>query len=127
MPDSLGERPRLQKLALAGNMLTELPLTMSQLTKLELVRISANRLTECPVQLLSLPNLAWFAFSGNPFSHSDIKLDSVPSLPPSNFTLQNELGQGASGVISRATWTKKQLAFPDEIAVKVFKGEGTSE
>lgn len=127
LPDSLGERPRLQKLALAGNMLTELPLTMAQSTKLELVRISANCLTECPVQLLRLPNLAWFAFSGNPFSHSDLKIDSVPSLPPSSFTLHNVLGQGASGVISRATWTKEQPGFPDKIAVKVFKGEVTSD
>lgn len=127
LPDSLGDRPRLQKLALAGNMLTELPLTMAQLTKLELVRISANRLTECPVQLLSLPKLAWFAFSGNPFSHSDLQLDSVPSLSPSSFILKNVLGQGASGVISRATWTNKQPGFPDEIAVKVFKGEVTSD
>lgn len=127
LPDSLGERPRLQKLALAGNRLTELPLTMSQLINLELVRISANHLTECPVQLLSLPKLAWFAFSGNPFSHSDLKLDSVPSLPSSSFILKNVLGQGASGVISRATWTKNQPTFPDEIAVKVFKGKVTSD
>jgi len=127
LPDTLGERPRLQKLALAGNKLTELPLTMAQLTKLELVRISANCLTECPVQLLKLPNLAWFAFSGNPFSHSNLKIDSVPSLPPSSFTLHNVLGQGASGVISRATWTDEQTQFSDEIAVKVFKGEVTSD
>jgi len=41
--------------------------------------------------------------------------------------LHNVLGQGASGVISRATWTKRQQTFPDEIAVKVFKGEVTSD
>lgn len=127
LPDSLGERPRLQKLALAGNKLTTLPSTMSQLSNLELVRISANNLTECPDHLLRLPKLAWFAFSGNPFSRSNLNIDSVPSLPASSFTLHDVLGQGASGVISRATWTKNQSTFPDQIAVKVFKGEVTSD
>lgn len=127
LPDSLGERPRLQKLALAGNRLATLPLTLAQSRNLELIRISANSLTECPDQLLKLPKLAWFAFSGNPFCHSKLKISSVPSLPSSSFTLHSVLGQGASGVISRATWTKPQSTFPDEIAVKVFKGEVTSD
>jgi len=127
LPDSIGERPRLQKLALAGNCLTELPQTMSQCHNLELVRISANRLRECPEQLFGLPKLAWFAFSGNPFSQSDVCIDTVPQLASSSYTLQNVLGQGASGVISRAIWNEQQTKFPDEIAVKVFKGEVTSD
>jgi hypothetical protein len=127
LPDSLGERPRLQKLALAGNCLTALPQTMSQCHNLELVRISANRLTECPEQLFGLPKLAWFAFSGNPFSQTNVSIDSVPQLASSSYTLQNVLGQGASGVISKAAWNEQQTGFPDEIAVKVFKGEVTSD
>ncbi|NQZ48775.1 MAG: serine/threonine-protein kinase [Moritella sp.] len=127
LPDSLGERPRLQKLALAGNCLTELPQTMSQCHNLELVRISANRLTACPEQLFGLPKLAWFAFSGNPFSQTSVSIDSVPQLASSSYTLQNVLGQGASGVISKAVWNEQQTQFPDEIAVKVFKGEVTSD
>ena len=127
LPDSLGERPRLQKLALAGNVLTHLPHTLAQSHNLELVRISANRLTECPQQLLELPKLAWFAFSGNPFSQSDMRIDSVPVLPSTSFTLQEVLGQGASGVISKAIWNQPQSDFPNEIAVKVFKGEVTSD
>lgn len=127
LPDTLGERPRLQKLALAGNKLTKLPLTLAKANNLELVRISANNLTECPEQLLSLPKLAWFAFSGNPFSRSSLKVATVPSLPSSSFNLQNVLGQGASGVISRATWTDKPENFPDEVAVKLFKGKITSD
>ncbi|KXO12958.1 serine/threonine protein kinase [Moritella sp. JT01] len=127
LPDSLGERPRLQKLALAGNCLTELPQTMSQCHNLELVRISANRLTACPEQLFGLPKLAWFAFSGNPFCQSDVSIDNVPQLASSSYKLQNVLGQGASGVISKAIWNEQQTQFPDEIAVKVFKGEVTSD
>lgn len=127
LPDALGERPRLQKLALAGNRLTHLPQTLSQSTNLELVRISANQLAECPDQLLGLPKLAWVAFSGNPFSQSDVKVQSVPEIQSSSFTLQQVLGQGASGVISKAVWNTDQTSFPDDIAVKVFKGEVTSD
>ena len=127
LPDSLGERPRLQKLALAGNCLTELPQTMSQCHNLELVRISANRLSVYPEQLFGLPKLAWCAFSGNPFSQTNVSIDSVPQLASSSYTLQNVLGQGASGVISKAVWNEQQTQFPDEIAVKVFKGEVTSD
>jgi hypothetical protein len=127
LPDSLGERPRMQKLALAGNQLTRLPANLAQLTNLELVRISANQLTECPDQLLDLPKLAWLAFSGNPFTHTNIDIQSVPLVPYSSFALQNVLGQGASGVISKAIWNTPTDDFPDEIAVKVFKGELTSD
>lgn len=127
LPDALGERPRLQKLALAGNRLTHLPQTFAQLSNLELVRISANKLSECPDQLLELPKLAWFAFSGNPFSHSNTSIQTVPTISSTSFTLENILGQGASGIISKATWNTPQANFPANIAVKVFKGEVTSD
>jgi hypothetical protein len=127
LPEALGMRPRLQKLALAGNCLTHLPQTMAQCLNLELLRISANEITTCPDQLLGLPKLAWFAFAGNPFSRSDMSIQSVPRIPASSFTLQNMLGQGASGVISKAVWNKTQSTFPEDIAVKVFKGEVTSD
>ncbi|WP_375320310.1 leucine-rich repeat-containing protein kinase family protein [Aliivibrio logei] len=127
LPNSLGNCHLMQKLALAGNKLTELPKNLSQLHNLELLRISANQLTECPEQLLDLPKLAWFAFAGNPFCKSDLKVKSVPSISSSDYTLENVLGQGASGVISKARWNKEQTDFPQEIAVKVFKGEVTSD
>jgi Protein kinase domain/Leucine rich repeat len=135
LPNSLGERPRLQKLALAGNQLTRLPQTLAQSHNLELVRISANKLTECPEQLLDLPNLAWFAFAGNPFAAVEpkvnievhAKIKSVPEVSSASYTLENILGQGASGVISKAHWNTPQSQFPQDIAVKVFKGEITSD
>ena len=139
LPNSLGERPRLQKLALAGNQLTHLPQTLSQAYNLELVRISANKLTECPEQLLNLPKLAWIAFAGNPFSEvkrttnretdnqTHVEVNSVPKVSSASYTLENVLGQGASGVISKAHWNTPQSEFPDDIAVKVFKGEVTSD
>ncbi|PSU34587.1 protein kinase domain-containing protein [Photobacterium lutimaris] len=127
LPESLGERPRLQKLALAGNCLTHLPQSMAQLCNLELLRISANELTECPDQLLNLPKLAWFAFAGNPFCQSQVTIESVPEVPSSSYSLLQVLGQGASGVISKATWNQPHPDLPVEIAVKVFKGEITSD
>nr|CUV01088.1 serine/threonine protein kinase [Paraglaciecola sp. An27] len=126
LPNSLGERPRMQKLALAGNKLTALPENMSQLHNLELLRISANNLTQCPDQLLDLPKLAWFAFAGNPFSAADLHIENVPHVSSSSYTLHEVLGQGASGVISKATWTEP-VDFPQEVAVKVFKGQVTSD
>ena len=127
LPNSLGLRPRLQKLALAGNRLSALPDTVSQLINLELLRISANQLTEFPSQLLALPKLAWLAFAGNPFCASTTQNKTVPSIKSSSYTLQDVLGQGASGVIYKASWNEAQTHFPDDIAVKVFKGEVTSD
>lgn len=113
----------MQKLLLAGNPLTQLPANLGQLNNLELVRISANKLTHCPDQLLALPKLAWLVFSGNPFSCSDLNIQSVPHVPYSIFTLQKVLGQVASGVMSKTSWNSVTDDFPDEVAVKVFKGE----
>ena len=127
LPESLGECPRLQKLALAGNRIATLPTTLHKLENLELLRISANELTECPEQLLNLPKLAWFAFAGNPFCQSDMKIRSVPSISSNTYKLQNILGQGASGVIYQAIWNQSQNDFPEKIAVKVFKGDITSD
>ena len=130
LPDELGERPRLKKLALAGNQLTTLPQSMSKLHELALLRISANQLTEFPIQLLALPKLAWFAFAGNPFCQNKLLIKSIPEVTSNDYHLLDILGQGASGVIYQADWVgsiNKEGIFPEEIAVKVFKGEVTSD
>jgi hypothetical protein len=127
LPDTLGDCIYMQKLALAGNQLSALPASMANLTNLELLRISANQLTECPEQLLDLPKLAWFAFSGNPFSQAQVEIESVPKVPSGSVVLHEQLGQGASGVISKASWRDNPENFPDLVAVKKFKGEVTSD
>ena len=127
LPSSLGERPRLQKLALAGNKIRVLPESMENLSNLELVRLSANQLTEFPEFLIKLPKLAWLAFSGNPFCKHPSSLDSVPAVSSQCYSLNQVLGQGASGVISHANWLNDDFDFPQEVAVKVFKGEVTSD
>ena len=127
LPHSLGERPRLQKLALAGNKIRVLPESMENLSSLELVRLSANQLTEFPELLIKLPKLAWLAFAGNPFCKHPSSLDSVPAVSSRCYSLNQVLGQGASGVISHANWLNSDFDFPQEVAVKVFKGEVTSD
>lgn len=127
LPHSLGERARLQKLALAGNKIRVLPESMENLSSLELVRLSANQLTEFPEFLIKLPKLAWLAFAGNPFCKHPSSLDSVPTVSSQCYSLNQVLGQGASGVISHANWLNSDFDFPQEVAVKVFKGEVTSD
>ncbi|TEW56202.1 protein kinase [Psychromonas sp. RZ22] len=130
LPETLGHRARLQKLALAGNQLTQLPNSFNRLHNLELLRISANQLTNFPTQLLSLPKLAWFAFSGNPFCQSNLHIKTVPEVNSDDYQLQEVLGQGASGVIYKANWSNPkdiEQEKQQEIAIKVFKGEVTSD
>ena len=127
LPESLGHRPRLQKLALAGNQIKALPRSMENLLNLELIRLSANQLSEFPELLVKLPKLAWLAFAGNPFCKHPKSLDSVPQVTTASYSLNHVLGQGASGVISHANWQDEKFAFPNEVAVKVFKGEVTSD
>lgn len=127
LPNSLGERSRLRKLALAGNRIKQLPNSMENLVNLELIRLSANQLEYFPDVLMKLPKLAWLAFAGNPFCKHPSSLDSVPKVTTSSYSLNHVLGQGASGVISHANWTDAQYDFPSEVAVKVFKGEVTSD
>lgn len=127
LPNNLGERPRLRKLALAGNRIKQLPNSMENLVNLELIRLSANQLEHFPDVLMKLPKLAWFAFAGNPFCKHPSSLDSVPKVTTGSYSLNHVLGQGASGVISHANWTDAHYDFPSEVAVKVFKGEVTSD
>ena len=100
---------------------------MENCQKLELIRLSANQLTAFPDQLLSLPRLAWLAFSGNPFCVNRDPHNEFKTVPFCDLTLHQILGQGASGVISLATWERNEFSFPEKIAVKVFKGDVTSD
>lgn len=127
LPDKMGQLHRLQKLALAGNQLTVLPESMSQCHNLGLVRLSANQITAFPELLLSLPKLAWLSYSGNPFSNTEQPHEPIHTVSIDHLTLHETLGQGASGVISRASWQQNNFAFPKEVAIKVFKGQVTSD
>jgi len=131
LPESFGRLTQLRKLALAGNQLVDLPESMAHCQALELVRLSANQLRHIPEWLLDLPRLSWLAFAGNPFSHVEECLnDSVPMIHPDNLQLNEQLGQGASGIIYKAHWVNKPQLYqhlPDDVAVKIFKGAITSD
>lgn len=123
LPDSIGDRPRLQKLMLAGNQLRELPRTLSRCRNLELLRVSANQLEAFPDWLLDMPRLSWLAWSGNPFCAHHEEHELPAEIDWKDLVLEQTLGQGASGVISRA-----QVRGTDRsVAVKVFKGTVTSD
>lgn len=130
LPDSLGARPRLQKLMLAGNRLSELPESLQDSSHLELLRIAANRFDHLPVWLAELPRLAWLAFAGNPGSDRQ-EIEALAQhphapIPRHAIELGEMLGQGASGIIQRARWMTSDQT-PREMAVKLFKGEMTSD
>ncbi|RZL19135.1 MAG: protein kinase [Pedobacter sp.] len=124
LPSTIGDCVRMQKLMLAGNKLTTLPKELQKCQNLSLLRISANLLSSLPEWLLNMPKLSWLAFSGNPFV-------KAPTIAPLNLIswedlqLNNILGQGASGVIYLAERSTGHTT--EEVAVKIFKGEVTSD
>ncbi len=137
LPPSIGKLTRLQKLMLAGNQLQDLPSEMANCRNLELIRLSANRLQTLPPWLLSLPKLAWLAYAGNPLSkklaHSKSatqpsdkpSLEQLPVVDETAIEFHQPLGEGASGVIYQGLWTAP--SGPVTVAVKIFKGEITSD
>ncbi len=121
LPRSMGKLTLLQKCTFAGNQLTSLPEEMANCKNLELFRLSANNLSQIPKWLLELPKLSWLAFSGNPCSApSDTKLEEIEY---ESLELHELLGEGASGQIYKG-YAK---ALNEEVAVKLFKGDLTTD
>ncbi|TNJ05483.1 protein kinase [Aeromonas veronii] len=140
LPVELGQCDALQKLMLAGNRLRELPASLANCRNLELLRIAANRIERFPEWLLSLSRLSWLAYSGNPFSEGAearaIDDAHVTPLAWKTLALGELLGQGASGVIHRATLVANPAdavtqasgrGDGNQVAVKLFKGAVTSD
>ncbi|MES3021256.1 MAG: leucine-rich repeat-containing protein kinase family protein [Pseudomonadota bacterium] len=123
LPDAIGQCGRLEKLMLAGNRLTALPESLAGCANLALLRISANRFEQLPAWLLSMPRLSWLAFAGNPCTAAPAMPADLPVIEWDALRLQAQLGEGASGVISEALW----LTENRQVAVKLFKGELTSD
>ncbi|NVZ31297.1 protein kinase [Pseudomonas sp. A4002] len=128
LPDELGERPLLQKLMLAGNHLEQLPQSLAQCKNLELIRIASNRMTRLPDWLLTLPSLTWLAYAGNPVEMAveEARHDATPNIPWSELVLGEVLGEGASGIIRKASWTPPG-GPAKAVAVKLYKGSITSD
>jgi serine/threonine protein kinase len=77
-----------------------------------------------------LPRLSWLAYAGNPFSEkaeqAAVAQHPIDTINWEALTLQQQLGEGASGVIYQAQWQQKNNS-PLGVAVKLFKGAVTSD
>lgn len=143
LPPSVGRRcPGLRKLMLAANDLTSLPASLSHCHQLELLRISGNKLTSIPHWLFLLPKLSWLALAGNPACESKTtsqlrEWNLVRVIDWSNITISDKIGEGASGIVYRGVWNGVYSGEGSErltlhkrdhlVAVKLFKGEATSD
>ena len=129
VPKEIGLCTYLQKLMLAGNRLQSLSSELAACCQLELLRISANRFETLPDWLLKMPRLAWLAYAGNPYSdaheHAITEMSDIPCINWHELELQQQLGEGASGVIHQAVW--RRYGEVQEVAVKLFKGALTSD
>jgi hypothetical protein len=126
LPKSIGKCAELEKFPVAGNQLADLPVEMANCKNLALLRISANQLTALPEWLLTMPKLSWLAFSGNPFCKKIDDTLLLDGIDWQQLTLTHQLGEGASGIISKAIWQANN-EVPKEVAVKLFKGAVTSD
>jgi hypothetical protein len=128
LPPEIGECTHLQKLMLAGNQLQTLPAEMVNCTNLELVRLAANRFETFPEWIFELPRLAWLGLGGNPWTMKHASGEAaIDSISWSDLQVTDVLGQGASGVIYQAAWRKDHPGNSHQVAVKIFKGEMTSD
>ncbi|MFM0132230.1 leucine-rich repeat-containing protein kinase family protein [Paraburkholderia sediminicola] len=131
LPAEIGACTQLQKLMLAGNRLRALPEELATCSRLELLRLAANQLSELPAWLLRLPRLSWLAFAGNPFSEA-LETAALTDTPIADIRwdelkLEQQLGEGASGVIYRAALLARHEHASRPVAVKLFKGAVTSD
>lgn len=130
LPNTIGNCQHMQKLMLAGNQLRSIPQSLTQCSNLELLRLSANKFEEVPNWLFNMPKLAWIALAGNPINlsleSSALANNQLRSAKWQHLQLNHLLGEGASGEIYHADWRPR----PNQdtpVAVKVFKGEMTSD
>jgi hypothetical protein len=126
LPIELGQRPQLQKLMLAGNRLRDLPGSLNNATSLELLRLSCNRFETLPAWLVDLPKLAWISWAGNPLERG-LTTTNAPLVPWADLNIGERLGEGTSGHVHRAIWTKEDAGEGQPVALKLFKGALTSD
>ncbi|MDO8499110.1 MAG: leucine-rich repeat-containing protein kinase family protein [bacterium] len=126
LPTSMGDLTNLEKLSLAGNRLQTLPESMVACKRLGLIRISANNFTEPPPDwLFTLPCLSWYGDNGNPFSEKRLstKNSLLPDIHWDEIEFGDKIGESPSSRVFRGTLKTTGLL----IAVKIFKGELTSD
>jgi len=129
LPDTLAERPRLEKLMLSGNHLETLP-DLRDSPRLALLRLAANRFTTLPSWLDTHPGLAWIAPAGNPFVHRifhSLSVRDAVTLSPCQIREDHLIGEGASGLIHKSWWRDAAAATERPVALKRFKSAMTSD
>jgi len=126
LPRSIGDLPLLEKLMLAGNRLDALPLELERCSSLRLLRISANRFATFPETVFRLPSLAWLAIAGNPFVGIATQSSGLRQYSWNDLKVEGQLGEGASGVIYKVS-AGSVGGYEEPLALKVFKGEVTSD
>jgi serine/threonine protein kinase len=104
-----------------------LPESLQAAHRLELLRLSANGLTQVPAWLTELPRLSWLALAGNAWRWTFVAETNWPNNLPTmawpDLVLGQLLGEGASG----HTHQVKAAHWPQPLALKLFKGEVTSD
>jgi hypothetical protein len=125
LPVGIGRCYGLQKCLLAGNNLTSLPDEMQHCRKLGLLRLSCNNLISLPTWLFELPELSFLSFSANLCAPAFSGNGTLGAIPWSTLSVQNILGEGASGIISKGVYNSPN--GEKEVAIKLFKGEVTSD
>lgn len=125
LPASIGQCHKLQKCMLAANRLTSLPDEMAHCRKLGLLRLSSNKLESLPHWLFELPELSFLSFAGNPCSPAFADNPVLDDIAWAELDSHHLLGEGASGIISKGVW--KAPSGEREVAIKLFKGEVTSD
>lgn len=121
LPPAIGRCARLQKLMLTGNRLHALPEEIAGCSALEMARLAANDFQDVPAVLKTLPKLAWLAMAGNPCAAWNEPTGAHEPASWESVRLQAKLGEGASGIVHRASWQGQ------EVAVKAFKHAVTSD
>jgi hypothetical protein len=129
LPHSIEKCSRLQKCMLSGNKLRTLPDEMAACKKLGLLRLSANCIGTLPGWLFEMPELSFLSFAGNPCSLTEnegtTSSPELASISWSDIEVQELLGEGASGIISKGQWNN--LEETQHVAIKLFKGDVTSD
>jgi hypothetical protein len=125
LPASTGNLTGMQKLALAGCGISDLPPEMQNCRDLELLRISADNFeTRPPDWLFTLPRLAWYSDAGNPFcADYPTQKSLLVGVPWSDVTLAERINESPSSEVFVAALTNTG----EKVAAKLFKRSLTSD
>jgi serine/threonine protein kinase len=75
--------------------------------------------------LLELPELSFLSFAGNPCATTSDENPILDDIAWEELEVQQLLGEGASGIISKGAW--KRQSDEKTVAIKLFKGAVTSD